>query len=429
MSDLHGIVIGFDIDGTLLDPGGSAYRQTTRELLAAGDLGLKDEEAWDAYESIRLWGRAMDRLGLANANHFRVHAEPLASLFLLFAGESRVSRSSRLSVHIRDVIRESLSKLNEALPDRGETDWRRRLAAERTTRALLKFDVSLGMFRDEVRRVAALPFISQWANCGTEIEAGAPLHDPRPLLDSLTARGANVVVISEGLSEVQQIKLSRLGLRERFAERTLITQDAGEIPGLRELDHTLEPFLDSPDDALDPRQQGELTALWRFRCIAHLWSTKSPWFFGRCLHALRASATAPAAAMKELAVAPRDCWRTDPLRLVMIGDRYDRDVAPLLAVAGADACTTIRLRFGRYAGEFPEVAMSSDRRPSHTVNDWRSLTHFLTNDLRHGDVPAMISMPRIADSSILDADLVGTGRDSPHEAVRNIASAVWRTLE
>jgi FMN phosphatase YigB (HAD superfamily) len=428
VSDLHGVTIAFDIDGTLFDPDGSSYRRTTRELLASVELGLDERSAWDAYESIRVLGRAMDRLALANANHFRAHPEALAALFLLYAHRSRLSRDSRISIHIRDVIRESLSKLSEALPDRGEADWRRRLASERTVRSLLKCDVGLGVFRDEVRRLAGLPFIKDWAVRYADIETRTPPHDPRPLLDALAARGAYLVVISEGLAEVQQAKLARLGLGEFFAGRALITQNGGNIPGLAELDRTLEPFLDDTGDDFDDSNRAEFTMLWRFRCVAYLWATKSPWFFGRCLHALCANPAAPASALRELAVAPRDAWQRDPMRFVMIGDRYDRDVAPWRELVGSQACLTIRLRAGRYADEFPETELPPDRRPSRTFTNWSELANYLTNELCRSEVPSIAAMPPIVDSSHLGPDLISVGHDSPHEALRLIACAIAPTL-
>ncbi len=427
MSDLHGVTIAFDVDGTLLDPDGSSYRRTTWELLASVELGLDERSAWDAYESIRVLGRAMERLGLANANHYRSHPEALAALYILYAERPRLPGGIRISVQIRNVIRESLAKLDEALPDRSDADWRRRLADERTVRSLLKCDVGLGILRDEVLRVAALPRIAEWSSLYAEIERRTPVNDPRLLLDALAARGAYLVVISEGLAEAQHSKLARLGLTGLFAGRTLTTQNAGDVPGLDELDRALAPFLDSPDDAFDAQRRAELTALWRFRCIASLWATKSPWFFGRCLHALRANPAAPASALRELAVVSAKAWRTEPLRFVMIGDRYDRDVSPLQELVGPEACLTLRQRAGRYADEFAETELPPDRRPSRTFTNWSELASFLTNELCRNEIPSIAAMPPIVDSSSLVPDVVSAGQDSPYEAVRLIARAVALT--
>jgi FMN phosphatase YigB (HAD superfamily) len=293
---------------------------------------------------------------------------------------------------------------------------------------LLKCDVGLGVFRDEVRRLAGLPFIKDWAVRHADIEARTPLHDSRPLLDALAARGASVVVISEGLTGVQQAKLARLGLTGLFAGHALVTQNAGDVPGLDELDRTLAPFLDDSGDDFDDSTRAEFTMLWRFRCVAYLWATKSPWFFGRCLHALRANPAAPASALRELAVASRDAWQRDPMRFVMIGDRYDRDVSPLRELVGTQACLTIRLRAGRYADEFPETELPPDRRPSRTFTNWSGLASFLTNELSRNEIPSITLPPPMVDSSRFGPDLIGDGQDSPHEAVRLIARAIAPTL-
>ena len=427
VKDHQGVTIAFDIDGTLFDPDDSAYQATMCELLAAMDLGLDESSAWNAYESLRLMGRAIERLGLRNPNHFRGHAETLASLFVLFADRSRLGGVSRLSPLVRDVMRESLLQLDEALPARGQTDWATRLASERRVRALLKSDVSLGLFRDEVLHVASRSPIAEWSAHYADIETRTSLHDPAPLLDALARRGANLAIISEGLCEVQLAKLARLHIDQRFADRALITQAAGQVAGLDELDRALAPFLDAPDVALDDRQREELSALWRVRCIAAVWATKGPWFFGRCLHALRADPAAPASALEQLACVPCDGWKREPLRFVMIGDRYDRDVAPLHQVVGAGGCLTIRLAAGRYAEEFSESELPADRRPSRSFSSWDAMANYLTDELSRDVVPEMISPPAIADESFRDIGLLTKARQSPFEAVRRIADAIARS--
>jgi hypothetical protein len=116
------------------------------------------------------------------------------------------------------------------------------------------------------------------------------------------------------------------------------------------------------------------------------------------------------------------------MRFVMIGDRYDRDVAPLQELVGGQACLTIRLRAGRYADEFPETELPPDRRPSRTFTDWSELAGFLTNELCRSEIPSIAAMPPIVDSSRFGPDLISVGQDSPHEAVRLIARAVAHAL-
>ncbi len=422
--ELQGVTIAFDIDGTLFDPDGSAYQTTTRALLAAMDLGLDESSAWKAYESLRLMGRAIESLELPNPNHFRGHAETLASLFILFADASRLPRVTRLSPLVRDVMHESLSRLDEAMPARGESDWRKRLAAERQARALLKSDVSLEMFRDEVLRVASLSPIADWPAHFAEIESETPLHDPTPLLDALVQRGAHLVVISEGLEVVQRAKLARLGVQDHFINRVFITQAAGQIVGLDELDRTLQPFLEAPDGDFDDASRTELSDLWRMRCIVHLWATKSPWFFGRCLHAIRANPGAPTVALKELAIVPRDQWLRESLRFVMIGDRYDRDVAPLQALVGPSECMTLRLEAGRYAGEFVESELPANRRPSRTFSNWDALSNYLTHELSRDAVPMLNLQPDIVETSSLDAEWPARVGKHSFDSVRSIVRAI-----
>ncbi len=426
MSDLSGLIIAFDIDGTLYDPGGSAYRSTTGEILKALNLGLDELSAWNAYESLRRMGRGIERLGLRNPNHFRTHAETLAVLYVLFADASRLRTISRISPLVRDVMRESLQRLDESLPDRGETDWRLRLVRQRHVRALLRSDVSLSLLRDEVRRIASQPVVADWVSRCEAIEKEAKLHDPTALLELLENRGANLVVISEGLVEVQQAKLARLGIEHFFSGRVLITQAAGAVPGIEALDHALEPFLDSDADSVNEAGHGDLTMLWQARCIVSLWSTKSPWFYGRCLHALRADATNPAAALKRLAMVPREVWTDQPLRFVMIGDRYDRDIAPIQSVVGTSQCLTVRLADGRYAQEFDSTSLPPPRRPSQTFSSWQALAEFLANQLSKNTIPPLSVTPSIGDKKVLNEFSWDSARKSPYRTVQEVVRAVDR---
>ena len=153
------------------------------------------------------------------------------------------------------------------------------------------------------------------------------------------------------------------------------------------------------------------------------WATKTPSFYARCLHALQLDRESPAAAFAKPVFVPADHWRTKPLHFVMVGDRYDKDVKPLMDLLGPDAAMKLQLRMGKYGELHPESELPPDRRPDRTFTDWDSLAKFLTDELRFKDVKPITTPPDIVPRNEVRTDYIKRGLDSPYEAVRLVATS------
>ena len=232
----------------------------------------------------------------------------------------------------------------------GEGPLAARVAAERRVRYRVLHDAAVRELVQRIGDLAVQPMLGSWAELYAKLEAGQPLPDPSELLAAAVGAAEHVVVISEGRLAIQQAKLERLSCAELFAGRLLTTETAARPAGWRELAAAIDrrvaelPHSDTPDEKLDD--------LLHWQVLLDEWGRKSPAFYARCLHALQASAEQPEPALSVLTSVPSAQWQ--PMRFVMIGDRYDKDVAPVQALLGLGGACTVRVRQGKYAHFDPE---------------------------------------------------------------------------
>lgn len=422
---LHDVVIAFDIDNTLTDPDGSGYLRTTANFLASHDLGLNAEDAYDAIEAIRGRGAVLERIGLANPRHERGCADGLAVLCLMHCINPNLQAELGINPADQSTHRETFTKLSELERATREGDFDDRLDAACRVRRFCATSPPIVRFRGEVLRISRYPTIQAWARTYDAIENEEPVSDVRPLLGSLVSRGATPMVITEGREEVQMRKLRRLRVADIFTGRVLITETAAKLPGARELESAIGALIERRiDSACSPAQEAELQLLWYFHCVVDEWATKSASFYARCLHGVHQNPNDPQSALKKRAIAPADRWARQPLRFVMVGDRYDKDVLPLIELLGPDTGMTVRLRTGKYAALHPEDQLPPHRRPSRTFTSWDALSTFLTDGLTVEDINPITAPPPIVPPTELRWDYIDRGLESAMVSVRLVAELV-----
>ena len=191
---LDGLIVAFDLDNTLLDPTGLAYDVTVAEFLGKVDLGIRVTELAGAYEQARSSGRVFDRLGLRNPSHERGNPDALALLCL----SERVGEAltDRIGVRLRDPVRvrRTMAELFQWERATRHGQISQRLSAEISLRRALR-DPKVAELRDEVRRLAATPMISDWACTYQFVECRHPVDNHQPMIESLVSRGAVCVGI------------------------------------------------------------------------------------------------------------------------------------------------------------------------------------------------------------------------------------------
>jgi len=426
---LHDVVIAFDIDNTLTDPDGSGYRRTTAKFFASHDLGLNAEDAYDAIEAIRTRGDVLERIGLANPRHERGCADGLAVLCLMHCINPNLQVELGINADDQSTHRDTFTKLSELEFATREGDFDDRLDAACRVRKFCATSPRIVRFRGELRRIAGHAAVQAWAESYPAIENEEPVNDVRPLLETLMSRGATPILITEGREDVQMRKIRRLRVADIFTGRVLITETAAKLPGARELESAIGGLMDRRIHSLcSPAESDELQLLWHFHCVVDEWATKSASFYARCLHAVHQNPNDPQSALAKLAVVPATQWVQQPLRFVMVGDRYDKDVLPLIELLGCDVGMTVRLRAGKYAALHPEDELPPHRRPSRTFTSWDALSTFLTDDLTVGDIQPITAPPPIVPPLQVREESIDAGLRSSYEAVRTVAELVAATV-
>ena len=419
---LAGVVVAFDLDNTLTAPGASAYRRTVTELLTFVDTGLDAAKAFDAYERLRANGDVLECLGLDNPIHHRGRAETLALLCLNHCNNTAVNRELSITDKDRRLCVKVLaqaSSLDEDTKREGLTD---RLCGRIRLQRFCESDDGARRFRDRVRQLAGHPMLVNWSKTYRDTE---DKHDPPgdlvDVLSGVSSLGAKLLVISEGLYEIQLEKLRRIGLAPLVERHVLVTEQAADVPGLAELDAAISSRITSDEPIEHLLEDRELANLWYFRTLSDYWKTKTPWFYARCLHAVCDCPDDPERGLRNVVLADGDKWRDKPLRFVMVGDRYDKDVEPLIELIGPDVGFTIRLAGGKYRHMHPRKELPEKQRPGKTFEDWTSLAEFLTGALSNDRIKPVTCPPAVLPRSELHKDHIEQGLAGDHQALRHIA--------
>lgn len=427
MSHRTDLVVGFDVDNTLLDSDMRVYDATVSRFLASFDLGLPAGDAYGVYEAFRAKGNALERLGLQDPIDQRGNPEAVA-VFAMAHCSAAARDTLAIGLDEQRDCRAALDELATADKAARKGSFDERLQAELRARSFCATDTRVARLVATALRLAKHPRIVEWSNTYRELEAAQPVDDWLPLMQSLASRGMVSVIISEGRCDIQAEKLDRLGLTEFFEGRVLVTEAAGQVPGVRELDEEISRRLEEHVRATSAPIDPELSLLWYYRCLMDGWATKSAPFFARCLHAIEADSERPQDAFQMPTYVQANTWAERPLRFVMVGDKYDKDVEPLVDLLGPEVGLKIRLRMGKYGELHPEQALRPERRPDRTFTDWDSLVHFLSHELTPEMVLPITRPPDILDRSVIRTDYIKQGLDSPFEAVRHVAHAAAEML-
>lgn len=417
----NSLIVGLDIDNTLLDPDGWAYPDTVEEFLGLVDLGLQATERFDAYEELRAAGNAFDRIGLRNASHERGNADALAVLCMIHCANPNLRAELGIKIGDQGPHQSLISELVKLDKATRVGSFDARLDAELHARRFCMTDARVRRFCAEGNRIAEHHRIIEWSEAYRAIELRQVAANQLPIMEALASTGLIPVIVSEGCTDLQLEKLQRVGLAGFSKGRTLVSEALSHPPGCEELDQTVSALIDECLDGARAIDE-ELSLLWHYHCLINAWAGKTPAFFGRCLHLIQQSPSAPEDALSQTAYVSTRDW--EPLHFVMVGDRYDKDIEPLIDLLGPGVGMKIRLRAGKYGHLHPEDELPADRRPDKTFTDFDSLATFLTEELTADQVNPIIRPPDIVNRADVRPDYIERGLTSPYEAVRTVASAV-----
>jgi phosphoglycolate phosphatase-like HAD superfamily hydrolase len=220
----------------------------------------------------------------------------------------------------------------------------------------------------------------------------------RELITQLKDARAELHVVSEGDSAIQRFKFNSLGLAELFQTCVVTDVTCGVLSILDEL---FQLFKDTEI------QQVPSFVIELYDVLAP-YTIKSPAFFSKLLHSI--VDTSPGTLQQRVQsprfLTPQE-WQNAPGRsIVMIGDRYRKDLEPLLRT-----CTigvqTFRVVTGRYYREDPLHEILDQGRPAPTgfFPDLKSLRLPLAAALRDLDESIPRTVPVLPNPETIDSAL------------------------
>ncbi len=265
------------------------------------------------------------------------------------------------------------------------------------------------------------PWLCNWSGAYDAIEDTHPVDDVQPMLRSLIDRGAICVVITQGQSRFQRQKITRLSISGLLAGCVLITQDARRVAGYELLDERIDELLGCAEPS------DELRHLWVYRCLLDVWGSKSPWFYARCLHAIHSGEGDVEKRLADLATVSRGDWATDAVRFVMIGDRYAKDIRPVIESVGSDCAMTVHLTAGKYNEGFDASELPEAVRPTHSFANMTEVQAFLDRELTVASVAVIGAPPPIAPAEWFDDTLLVSGARCDLQCVQDVARAIIET--
>jgi phosphoglycolate phosphatase-like HAD superfamily hydrolase len=220
------------------------------------------------------------------------------------------------------------------------------------------------------------------------------------LIAQLKDADAELHVVSEGDSAIQQFKFDSLGLAELVESCVVTDATCGVLSILDEL-FQLHKDLDV--------QQVPSFVIELYDALAPF-TIKSSAFFSKLLHSL--VDTSPGNLQQRIQsprfLTPQE-WQDAPGRsVVMIGDRYRKDIEPLLR-ACSTGVQTFRVVTGRYSEEDPLLEILDQGRPEPTgfFADLESLRLNLVDALRNLEEPIQRPLPVLPNPAAIDRVLEG----------------------
>ncbi len=197
-------------------------------------------------------------------------------------------------------------------------------------------------------------------------------------LNYLEQESIEFVLVSEGIEKVQIDKLRRMDLYSLFENRVLTTDAATHPQGIDELETYWKKIAKKEFTKLT---EYDNTCIF-FRSIIKSYELKeNKNYYRRILHTIKSNNSNLTEALKNLAFLTKKEWeKSVALKLVMIGDRYDKDIRPLNEILGSENVKTIRIRFGKYEAQDPYYSIPRHLRPTKTFKSFEQVINYFHND-------------------------------------------------
>jgi FMN phosphatase YigB (HAD superfamily) len=217
-------------------------------------------------------------------------------------------------------------------------------------------------------------------------------------LEKIHTAGIEAYIVTEGYTAIQSNKICRLGLAPHFEKRILTSEDAARPVGWQSL---LKKIACLENEKASPTQSStgreDLKTLKSIaRMIIGYENKTNPLFFSRVIHAIVANQTNPYTALRNFAVVSAKTWaKKAPPKFAMIGDRYDKDVLPLMQLVGKKSVLTIRFLHGKHKKSYLLQSIAPPLQPHLTTDSFKKIEKYLLNEETWHTITPIKSPPKL----------------------------------
>ena len=132
-------------------------------------------------------------------------------------------------------------------------------------------------------------------------------------------------------------------------------------------------------------------------------------------------------AMKKFAFIPPHKWQNKQrMKLAIIGDRYDKDIMPLIRLLGPENVITIRIRQAKHKNTYPSETIEKRVRPTFTTSNFYNIKDFLLRNSVWEQID-FIGRPMILGDFIIDIkkDYLEFARHSKMSLLKKMATIFY----
>lgn len=408
----------FDLDYTIFDWIHLYEQAISRVLRQVFDF--LPEKTLDTFCKLRAKSAAFEMLGVPSITHYYETPEALA-LLLIFHPEATSNCIGDISQRQRESLGRFVEDLWNAvscLPKKFNSDL---VQKEVELRRMVLTNPCGRTLQQRIEDLARTDRIQDvYTQCQ---KTKAPVENPYFLnfVNQLSeTKDLELYIASEGAEEVQKNKVSSLGVGQFFKGKVLTTEQAARPKGSSQLLESVDSLLNEAAKNKTGKLPPQLKFLYYFKQILDIYQEKGPWFFARLLHAVKSSPCDPESSLAQFAVVHLESWQRQPLKIAIVGDRYDKDIKPIITLLGKGGVLTVRIQQGKYANTFQESELEPSMRPNETFSNWDKFVQFPLNS-RWSKIKPILSPLRIFNKDWINRDYLPKGLESDISIVRKIA--------
>ena len=336
--DWYGIerrILLLDLDFTLFDYS-TVRKEVTKKVISSMNLNLDNDVAFRLYESISDHSRGLKSIGLPNFRH-RWNAPELYALLIVL---SRMNQRSAA-----DFFKE-ISELEKRINEGNKIVHKPKIIATNPKTCKLLEEMRK-IENDKTAQKTIKGAMMEFEFLTKKIPLFEEAED---FIRSLKNAGVEEYVVTEGDAKIQIEKHMKLGLQPLISTSKMLVVD--------------QKTSDS---------------------------------FFRVIRAIQKNPDNPSGYLERYDTQKKVEAKKEPIKLAVIGDRYDKDIAPLIKLFGEDVIT-IRLLCGKYVHEYSGDYLKASGLPApslvtSSLSDAK--TFLLTEDTWNRVKPIVLSNGRV----------------------------------